>query len=101
MNEKTFNEASIIAKEFHETYELFAPAINWQTQEKSRVPWEDLPWENRSLMMVVVLELLARGVIRPRHIPTYEQILEQAESTIKEIKKIKKELIETYGDGTL
>jgi len=55
-----------IAKAFHERYEALAPSHGWDTQERSRVAWEDLPEENRGLMVSVVSALLADGVIYDR-----------------------------------
>jgi hypothetical protein len=55
--------ASAIAFEFHETYERLAPDHGWQTQERSRKYWEDVPPENKKLMVAVVRELIERGVI--------------------------------------
>jgi hypothetical protein len=52
-----------IAKEFHETYERLAPEFNYETRLKSRVPWEDIPKENRELMIAVVEDLIVRRVI--------------------------------------
>lgn len=55
-----------IAREFHETYERLAPAHGWMTQAASAVKWEDVPEENRALMVSVVQELLDRGVIEAK-----------------------------------
>ena len=56
--------AERIARRFHEEYEYLATAHGWQTQERSRRPWEDVPEENRALMVHVVANLLAEGTIR-------------------------------------
>lgn len=52
-----------IAKEFHETYEKLAPEFEYKTRKKSAVPWEDLPEQNKNLMLAVVQSLQRRGVI--------------------------------------
>ena len=57
-------DAEYIAKEFHITYERLAPSFDWETQESSRVAWEDLPASNRDLMIATVAELLKEGVIK-------------------------------------
>ncbi len=57
------NEVEKIAKRFHEVYEELAPSRGWETQERSRVPWEDVPSENKKLMIDVVSQLLDEGVI--------------------------------------
>jgi hypothetical protein len=58
------SEAKFIARRFHEVYEELAPAHGWQTQERSAVRWEEVPIENRSLMVEVVARLLDEGAIR-------------------------------------
>jgi hypothetical protein len=57
--------AEAIARAFHERYEALAGEHGWETQQRSRVPWEDVPDENRSLMIAVVERLLDDGVIAP------------------------------------
>lgn len=52
-----------IAREFHDAYERLAPSKGWETQERSRTSFEDLPPENRELMIAVVAELIANGII--------------------------------------
>lgn len=48
-----------VARLFHDTYERLAPTHGWETQERSRTQWDDLPAENRSLMLAVVSEVRA------------------------------------------
>jgi hypothetical protein len=52
-----------IAREFHETYERLAPTFSYETRKASAVPWEDVPAQNKRLMMETVRSLLERGVI--------------------------------------
>lgn len=52
-----------IAKAFHETYERLAPKYNYRTRDASAVPWEEVPEENKMLMVGVVGDLLDKGVI--------------------------------------
>jgi hypothetical protein len=56
--------AEAIAKAFHEAYEQLAPSYSYKTREASAVPWEQVPDNNRRLMIAVVAELLERGVIQ-------------------------------------
>jgi hypothetical protein len=53
-----------IAKVFHYSYAMFAPALGWAPQEGTSGRWEDLPDANRQLMLVVVTDMLNRGIIR-------------------------------------
>lgn len=52
-----------IARQFHEEYEHMAPAYGWETQEASRADWDDLPSNQRRLMVHVIGNLQAAGVI--------------------------------------
>lgn len=56
--------AEAIAQRFHEAYEELAPDHGYETREASRKPWEDVPEQNRGLMIAVVRTLLDTGVIR-------------------------------------
>lgn len=50
--------AEDLARRFHETYERLAPEFGYSTREASRKPWEDVPEQNRRLMIAVCAELL-------------------------------------------
>lgn len=52
-----------IAKAFHEAYEALAPSHGYETREASAKPWEDVPEQNKNLMMATVGKLLADGTI--------------------------------------
>jgi hypothetical protein len=52
-----------IARAFHAKYEELAPMFGYRTREASAKPWEDVPVENRRLMIATVLELIDGGVI--------------------------------------
>ena len=56
--------AERIARAFHEAYERLAPEHGYETRPDSAVGWEDVPTNNRALMVAVAAELLERGVIR-------------------------------------
>lgn len=49
-----------VARTFHEKYEEFAAKCGWETQGASRVPWEDLPEENRLTMELATTAVLLR-----------------------------------------
>ena len=53
-----------VAMVFHRTYERLAPQFGYETRPESAVAWDDVPENNRNLMMAVVHELTARGLIR-------------------------------------
>jgi hypothetical protein len=57
------DQAVSIARAFHEAYEGLASSHGWSTNPRSRVPWEQVPEENRSLMLATIEKLLALGVI--------------------------------------
>ena len=52
--------AEELARAFHETYERLAPEFNYETREDSRMAWEDVPEDNRRLMVAVAAELIRR-----------------------------------------
>lgn len=52
-----------IARAFHEAYERLAPDHGYQTRERSAVPWDDVPADNKRLMVATVRSLLRGGVI--------------------------------------
>lgn len=58
--------AVFIARWFHEEYEHLAPMYGWHTQEASRVAWDDLPDNQRRLMVHVVGNMLAARVVHAR-----------------------------------
>ncbi len=51
-----------LARAFHETYERLAPSYGYETRRASAVPWEQVPENNKQLMIAVCEELL-RGVL--------------------------------------
>lgn len=57
------NQAEEIARSFHTTYERYAPNHGWETQQRSRVMWAEVPQENKELMIAVVKKLLIDGII--------------------------------------
>jgi hypothetical protein len=57
--------AESIARSFHVTYEVLAPAMGYATREESRVPWERVPEKNRALMVATVRDLLEWQIIEP------------------------------------
>lgn len=52
-----------LAKQFHESYERLAPDHGYITRQESAKLWEEVPYNNRSLMTAVCQELLDKGVI--------------------------------------
>jgi hypothetical protein len=45
--------AEELARAFHETYERLAPAYSYETRRESAVPWEQVPENNKQLMIAV------------------------------------------------
>jgi len=48
------------ARWFHEAYEQLAPSHGYETRKASAVPWEDVPVQNKKLMMDTVAVVLSR-----------------------------------------
>lgn len=49
--------AEALARRFHETYERLAPSFGYRTREASAKPWDEVPEDNRNLMIAVCAEL--------------------------------------------
>lgn len=54
-----YNEEAL-AKLFHENYERLAPGFGYKTREASAKPWEEVPENNRKLMIAVAGEVLTK-----------------------------------------
>ena len=54
------NAAESLARLFHETYERLAPEFGYKTREASAVPWDDVPDNNKALMIAVAAAVLAQ-----------------------------------------
>jgi len=52
--------AEEVAALFHDTYEQLAPRFDYQTRRRSAVPWEQVPENNRRLMVATVRVVLSR-----------------------------------------
>ena len=53
-----------VAQAFHERYEWWAPHFGYKTRDASAVPWEDVPEQNKMVMLATIQSLLDVGVIR-------------------------------------
>jgi hypothetical protein len=73
--------ASKLAKRFHETYERLAPSMGYETREESAVPWEEVPENNKRLMIAVCEELLPS-------IPSTERVSISREELVQNISRI-------------
>jgi hypothetical protein len=49
-----------LARLFHETYEALAPVYSYQTRPASAVPWDEVPEDNRKLMIATAEVILER-----------------------------------------
>jgi hypothetical protein len=54
-----------IALNFHRVYEMLAPHHGYETREASRTDWNDVPDQNKRLMIDTVQVLLDTDYIRP------------------------------------
>lgn len=48
----------VACRVMHDSYEAAAAKVGWETQERSRKPWEDVPEANRATMRAAVGALL-------------------------------------------
>lgn len=49
-----------LARDFHKVYEELAPRFGYTTREASAVAWENLPDDNRALMVATCTEIIER-----------------------------------------
>jgi len=54
-----------LAKFMHDRYEKYAFIFGWDTQEKTKVPFEDLPEENKKTMLAVAQDILLSSLNKP------------------------------------
>jgi len=57
-------EAEQLAKFFHEQYEELAPTFAYETRKASAVAWEDVPENNKQLMIAVCARVMLRELGR-------------------------------------
>ena len=50
-------EPNALAKKFHEAYERLAPSFQYKTRKETAVSWDDLPINNKALMIAVCREI--------------------------------------------
>jgi len=53
--------AEELAEQFHEIYEEIAPAHGYKTRDGTAVPWEELPMNNKMLMIMTCRIILLRA----------------------------------------
>lgn len=53
--------AEYIAENFHNLYEVLASKHGWVTRLETQVAWDDLPANNKALMLEVAMEIGARA----------------------------------------
>ena len=56
-------DVEAIARKFHEIYEHRAPMYGYVTRTESSVPWDEVPDQNKELMIVTVSELVQQGYL--------------------------------------
>ncbi|MDP9350383.1 MAG: hypothetical protein M3P51_02405 [Chloroflexota bacterium] len=70
-----------LAKLFHETYERLAPKHGYQTREASAKPWEEVPEQNKALMIETcdyILGVITGGKGITHEQPDLKELLERA-----------------------
>ena len=63
VNEELESHDEFVAKNFHRIYEELAPHFGYKTRNASAVPLEDVPKENKALMIAVVHRLFKEGIL--------------------------------------
>jgi hypothetical protein len=57
MSDSPPTDPEALARKFHEVYERLAPHYHYETRKASAVPWEDVPDNNKALMVAVAAEI--------------------------------------------
>jgi hypothetical protein len=65
------------ARAFHDAYERLAPSFGYQTRKASAVPWDDVPADNKALMLATVRAVLEVLVEDGKLLPRPKQIHEE------------------------
>ena len=60
--------AEMLARLFHETYERLAPDYGYETRRESAVPWDDVPDQNKRLMVAVCGHVLEQILPPQRYV---------------------------------
>ena len=63
-----------LAEWMHDNYEQLAKAENWQTQEITRVKFDDLPAENKSTMLALADKMLKTFSIISLNLPVISSV---------------------------
>lgn len=53
-----------LARFFHEKYEELAPQFDYTTRKKSATDWENVPGNNKNLMIAVAGEVISKFFLR-------------------------------------
>lgn len=64
-DDKPVDKSESIAKAFHDTYERLAPSFGYSTRKSSAVPWEEVPDNNKALMIATVREVMNSSLPEP------------------------------------
>ncbi len=86
-DEPTNNTAAAekLAQRFHERYEELAPEYSYKTREASAVPWEDVPNNNKQLMIAVCAPIADEiELLRSQREDGYSEIARLQEQQQKE-----------------
>lgn len=70
------NDRRAIAKRFRETYERLAPQFGYRTRKETSKPWDQMPEQNKRLMIAVCAEILAAPAPQPAPATTMPTELE-------------------------
>lgn len=71
------SETVALAKRFHSWYEVLAPKYDYKTRSESAVPWDELPKNNRTLMVAVCRQILDETEISISDSKNYADALEE------------------------
>ena len=73
-------KADELAKIFHDNYERLAPLYGYKTRDDSAVPWDEVPVNNRNLMIATAKAVMDETATRTPDTEMAEAIREAVEA---------------------
>ena len=71
-----------LAEWMHDSYEVIAKAEKWQTQEITRVKFDDLPAENKSTMLALADKMLKTFLIISVNPPVMRSVCDHPQTAL-------------------
>jgi hypothetical protein len=74
-----------VAEMFHDAYENFAPLFGYKTRDATAVPWDQVPEDNRALMIATIRNVLIERLNIWRTVESLQAEVERLRAVIETI----------------